>query len=185
MKLLFTLLLAATSLSSSAQKAERLSFAALPIDSASHLVTYTAVVPVAGATKDQLFVRAKEWAARSFVDSKTAARMDDKEAGTYITRGTVKLPGGAQYAMMLAIYTKDGRYKYVIDQLAYTYQVSLGSSGSIGSTGEPAEKWANYGKANARYVDGRVRDVQGLVQKLAADIQVAMTGSTGAAKSDW
>ena len=182
MKLLFTLLFAGASLTASAQKAERLTFAALPVDSASHLVSYSAVVPAVGVTKEQLYLRAKEWAARSFVDSKSAARMDDKDAGTYITRGIIRNSSDTHYAMTLAIYTKDGRYKYVIDQISYTFA----PSGSIGSiTDEPAEKLATYGKINARYVDKRAREIQEIMPKLAAGLQDAMTGKAAGTKSDW
>jgi hypothetical protein len=193
MKKLLLALLCLLAYSAQAQKAARLGYSRLPVDSVTHLVTYSAVVPVEGATKEELYLRAKEWLARSIVDSKAASRMDDKEAGTLVYYGTIKnastsalSDNGGTYGLVFAVYTKDGRYKYVIDQFTYSYRVPAGAR-YIDSKAEAVEKWANYGKMNARYVDTRSIEMEGHVKALASSLAAAMAGrpTAGGAKGDW
>jgi len=184
MKLLFTLLFSLAFLVASAQKAERLTFAALPVDSATHLITYTAVMPIADATKEQLYLRAKEWAARFFVDSKTAGRIDDKEAGTMVCRGLIRRPdNGSAYEFTVSIYTKDARYKYVIDQI--TYQAPpVGML--LSPTFEPVERWATYSKMNARIIENRSTSLDAYMKGIVSEITTAMSGKVlVGGKSNW
>ena len=161
-----------------AQNADFLTFAALPIDSTTHLVTYTGVVAVADAPKEQLLLRARAWAARSFRDSKRAPQMADEAAGTYSSRGVVRLPDGAIYSMVLTVQATNGSYRYIINQLHYTYELSL--SGAIsGRTDESAEHWATYRSINAYYVNVRVHEVRQFIPQLLASLQATMS-TTGA-----
>lgn len=93
----------------------------LPIDSVSNLVTYQGVVKVEGASKDDLYLRAREWFAKTFKSAQAVLQMDDKQAGKLIGKGASK----SYYTYMLypveynlnytiSITTKDGRYRYEI-----------------------------------------------------------------------
>lgn len=93
----------------------------LPIDSATNMITYQEVVKVEGATKDELYVRAREWFARSFKSSKSVIQMEDKEAGKIIGKGSSSglytvLMSTVPYKLdfTVSITVKEGRYRYEI-----------------------------------------------------------------------
>ena len=50
----------------------------LPIDSTTHLITYSEVVKVDG-NKDELYSRAREWFAKTYNSAKNVIQMDDKD----------------------------------------------------------------------------------------------------------
>lgn len=101
----------------------------LPIDSASHKVTYTDVVQVPGASKAELYTRARAWFATSFASAKAVLEMDDVQAGQLIGNAT-----GYYYARFMGadakttlwrtinVQIKDGRYKYTITNFAVDIQ---------------------------------------------------------------
>lgn len=166
-------LLALVGFSARAQGAVSFTFADLPLDATTHLVTYADVVPVAGATKEQLCFRAKEWAARYFMANARAPQLLDQAAGTYSCRGVVHLPYGTSYSMVLTIYAQDGSYKYVINQLFYSYSASS-SDALSGTREESAEHWATYKKRNLHYVDVRVQEVHQLLPPLLASLHSSL-----------
>lgn len=197
MKGLFTLLFALVTLVSSAQKAARLGFSRLPIDSTTHLVTYTAVVPVEGASKETLYLRAKEWAARSLVESQKDILLEDKQAGTLVCHGTIKKPtasiigdNGGTYGLVLGIYTKAGRYKYMIDQLTYSYRAPGATVRFTtiyhDNPAEPVEKWGNSNRRATKYVDDHCIELEEHMKNLVADLVAVMQGhpTSGGTKSD-
>lgn len=97
-----------------------------PLDSSTGQVTYTAVVTVDSTlTADILYTNAKEWAAKYFKSAQHVIQMDDKETGTLILKGNFKtgtncraVIGPTDYInFTLSIYTKNGRYKYILTDL--------------------------------------------------------------------
>lgn len=100
---------------------------ALPIDPDSHLVAYTGVVDVAGATQAQLYSRAYEWVAKNFKSAQDVIQMQDKESGKIIAKGTVKAyvkkyDQGYNF-FTLSIYVKDDKYKYDITNFRNEHKV--------------------------------------------------------------
>ncbi len=93
----------------------------LPSDSTGKTI-YTEVVPVDSTSKNELYLRAKEWFARSYNSSKSVIQIDDKEAGVisgkaftkvFVTMmGVTKHAGNIHYSV--TVYFKNNRYKYEI-----------------------------------------------------------------------
>ncbi|MES2426334.1 MAG: DUF4468 domain-containing protein [Bacteroidota bacterium] len=91
--------------------------------------TYTDTVSAVGKTKDQLYLRAKEYFATNAETLTHKVTMDDKEAGRIIsntvsditqTIGTnlvIKIRFTLRYTFAIAV--KDGKYKYVISDIDY------------------------------------------------------------------
>lgn len=97
-----------------------------PVDSSTGKVSYTEIVIVdSSLTKEILYKNAREWAAKAFVSVQNVIQMDDKEGGTLILKGLIKtgicnvaVIGPSDYvAFTMSIYTKNGRYKYLIADL--------------------------------------------------------------------
>jgi hypothetical protein len=96
----------------------------LPIDPESHMVTYSGVIEVPGATQDQLYTRAASWIAGTatyhVASSKQLLEATDKSQltvnGETQARGPLAQVVGT-VSHSLTIYCKDGRYKYVLTNL--------------------------------------------------------------------
>ena len=92
----------------------------LPLDSISGKITYKEVVKDS-LTKDELYIRTKEWFARSFTSAQDVLQMDDRQAGKLIGKGTARgfnnsalLSNGFTLYYTVSIILKDGKYKYEI-----------------------------------------------------------------------
>ena len=108
-------------------------FAQLPVDSVTKKITFTDVVSVDGATKDQLYARAK-----NLNMLRENVKKDDKAEGTYSYKGSfsVKYPApqvGMQHEgtvnYVTTIFVKDGKYKYTITDLVH--QSVKGNGGKL------------------------------------------------------
>ncbi len=109
-------------------------------------VSYTEVIKVDSATKDQLYLAARKWFADNYKSANDVIQMDDKEAGEIIGKGLFYenlsfgvLVGAEKVAVYhtVKISVKDGRYKYTITGLRGNYH----SSGSrIGTTYIPGNE---------------------------------------------
>ncbi|MCY2955669.1 MAG: DUF4468 domain-containing protein [Planctomycetota bacterium] len=64
----------------------------LPIDSIAGKITYTEVVKVDSATKDQLYSRALEWFANTFKSAKNAIDLSDRGSGFIKANNDVNMP---------------------------------------------------------------------------------------------
>lgn len=93
----------------------------VPIDSITNKIDYQGVQRVDGVSKDELYIRAREWFAKTFVSAQAVIQMDDKEAGKIIGKGVAR----SSFVMLLtpvsytlyytvSITVKDGRYRYEI-----------------------------------------------------------------------
>lgn len=87
------------------------------------LLKFTSVETVEGATKSELFLKARSWVNESFRSSKAVIEIIDKENGEISGNGVVlapfymkqmgsKVKGFTYYNFSFSIYVKDGRYKY-------------------------------------------------------------------------
>jgi hypothetical protein len=92
----------------------------LPIDSATGKIFYKGVVNVDSVSKQELYLRAREWFVNSFKQSNSVIQMDDKESGTIIGKGNTSISvnsmfGSVEYGFIrftVSVYIKDGKYKY-------------------------------------------------------------------------
>lgn len=119
-------------------------------------------------SKDQLYLKAREWAARSFVKANEVIQMDDKEAGKIICKGYFEIEGakngfgmtlGMDYvSFTLSIDIRDNKYRLLLEDLSHkggTYQYSV-TGGSLcndkpacGTFWMPASRWAKYKKRSS------------------------------------
>ncbi len=95
----------------------------LPIDSLTGKITYTDIVYLDSTiTKDELFMVGREWMAKSFKSATDVLKMDDKEEGVMVGKGTMPFNSktmGIEAPMMdlhftISVYLKNGKYKYEI-----------------------------------------------------------------------
>jgi hypothetical protein len=114
----------------------------LPIDSATSKITYSEVVFVDSLTnKNELFLRAREWFAKTYKSSMNVIQMEDKENGKIVGKASMQVYhklGGSNYPSgyinyTIFVYIKDGRYKYEITDFHHTGQyVSEGTISDYG-----------------------------------------------------
>ncbi|MVN76906.1 DUF4468 domain-containing protein [Hymenobacter sp. HMF4947] len=116
--------LLALSFSASAQTAPA---GPLPLSAETHRITYTDVVDVPGATKDELYTRASEWFAKTYNSANNVLQMQDRTAGQLVGKpvlATTVRSLGANYPAgivkyTISVYLKDGKYKYEITDLVH------------------------------------------------------------------
>lgn len=87
------------------------------------IITFTDIITVDSVKKEELYDRARQWFNASFKDARNVIRVADKEAGELLAKGVIisqhwyrslgketLIPIG--YNFDIAIYLKDGKYKY-------------------------------------------------------------------------
>lgn len=154
----------------------------IPVDSSSKLVSYNEVVQVQGASKEDLYIRGREWFANTFVSANHVIQMDDKEAGKIIGKGNSE----GFYTILLTPFTyflnytvsitvKDGRYRYEISPFTMT---TLPGEHSAGGTG-PIEAWVNIYNGNKKSGAGIAKKViphmHSTAERLANGIKSALS----------
>ncbi|MBJ6109467.1 DUF4468 domain-containing protein [Hymenobacter sp. BT523] len=108
--------------------------ATLPVDPDTKQVSYSAVVEAPSTTKDQLYERALEWMTKTYQSDNDVVQIKDKQQGKLVAKGYTTLTqasgsvGMAMFGVMPTpalfleqthtLYLKDGRYKYVLTDLA-------------------------------------------------------------------
>lgn len=94
----------------------------MPIDSITHLITYTDVINVDSTSKDELYSRGREWFAKYYKSSNEVLQMQDMNSGKligkaifYISAWTGIMTVDYGYiTYSISLYFKDNKYKYVI-----------------------------------------------------------------------
>ena len=110
----------------SAQEVDKSYVPEIPYNS-KEKVSYTEVVQVPDATREQLYLRAKAWFSNAFKDSKEVIQMDDRESGTIMGKGnktiwleTAFVPVEVTLHFTVKVFCKEGRYKYEITDMSYS-----------------------------------------------------------------
>ncbi len=85
------------------------------------------VIQVDGVEKNILYDRIKKWIAISYVDANTVIKLDDKEIGELVVKGSIKYSrdkfinacatGYIDYTLQISV--KDNKYKYQISQISH------------------------------------------------------------------
>lgn len=91
--------------------------AQMPIDTVTRKYQYREVVTVNGATKDQLFDKARQWFVSNYKDASEVLQVQDKESGTLVGKGLfiVNFQGGPRKVFhTVSIDCKDGKYRVTI-----------------------------------------------------------------------
>ncbi|MDO7846481.1 hypothetical protein Q5H92_08940 [Hymenobacter sp. M29] len=122
-------------------------YASLPKDSLTQKVSYSGVVSVPGATQTALFGRASEWIARQ-TDRAPGEPTADAGSGMQLVRLRYKqAPQGFTdthanlYYFAVAIYTKEGRFRYQVDDVTYQNENPALTSEDVKNR-VPLEKYA-------------------------------------------
>jgi hypothetical protein len=164
----------------------------LLIDSATHRVAYTGVVEVAGTSKAELYSRAREWFAASFVSAKAVLEMDDREAGKLVGNASSQFIvdfGGILGQSPITLWrrirveVKEGKYRYSLTDFATT------SASGRQVDANNVETWFKPGAASfnkdgtpKRAPASVISGVQKSALGQAASLKEAMTKGVG---KDW
>lgn len=158
-----------------------------PLDATTHRISYEGVVPVPGASAAALYDRARAWVATAYDQHNAQLEREDPAAGEIQLQGTrlaqvyqdYQGVPRASYAGVvrhsLTIYVKDGRYKYVLTDLAHDAQrtPNLHSGGPLEQKHASLYGYAGLGSGQqwAELKTAALRDARQLV----ASLQQAMT----------
>jgi hypothetical protein len=154
----------------------------LPTASETHLVDYSGVVEVAGATQDQLYTRAYDWLTKRYTATASNA-LQDKDKGRLTVQGTTHPHyKGNEFGTVthtFSIYVKDGKYKYDFTNFRHDYVVAgqHGGDASLGPFENETPRKMMVGAGMLHRVWNSLRnetDVQ--VKELIASLELAMAG---------
>lgn len=106
--------------------------------------SFTEVVQVdSNITKNELFSTFMDWIAQNYKSAQNVVQYQDKEAGKIVAKGLFKVmlndpfgapcDGGSVYNT-LSIYVKDGRFKYILDDIHYDGSPKFVASGDLGES---------------------------------------------------
>jgi len=95
-----------------------------PIDEKTGEICFTEIIEVDSLNKSDLYLRAREWFANSFISANNVIQMDNKDAGIIVGKGTFEVYTSLlmrQHAgyvhFTIKIYIKDYKYKYEITNI--------------------------------------------------------------------
>jgi hypothetical protein len=159
--------------------------APLPIDPQTQRITYQGVVQVPGTSQTDLYARAAAWAARTYPVAGQLAL--HPEANEILVKGQRIVTLRTTYAEVLrgsyagvvhhtlAIYVKDGRYKYVLSDLTHdaTGVPNLRSGGALEQDRASLFGYAGLGSQKP-WEELKIEATRD-VRHLMTDLQAAMT----------
>lgn len=102
-------------------------FQHLPLED--NKVVYTRIIDIDSGAKQDIFLKAKQWAVESYGSQKAALQTEDKEAGYIAYKGYLPItllfhggifngkPYNVQLYHVLQFYIKDGRMKVVMSEI--------------------------------------------------------------------
>ena len=165
----------------------------LPVNEES-LIEYTDVVQVNGATKDELYSRAREWFVTRYNSVEDVLQMDDKESGKLIGKafkdimiGLMGISVKKKMYYTIGVYFKDGRYKYSVTNIEYQgYPDKYNNYNAPRRPAEPAiidQLYKKNGKPrsmNKQCKEGTIKSTNALI----ADLKDSMTKSNGLTDED-
>ena len=166
----------------------------LPIDSGTGKITYSDIVYVDSLVKKQeLFLRAREWFAKTYKSSTNVIQMEDKESGEIIGKALMKVyhkalgtyyPSG-HINYTISIYLKEGKYRYEITHFYHTGQIT--SHGATIPDYGSCENMINttdrtMGISHQKMYNYYLEQMDDKTKALIADLKVAMASGK---KSDW
>jgi hypothetical protein len=161
MKKMLLLLLSGTLLTGCCSRKTFDTSVEVPIDPRTEKLSFVETQEVDSVDQLELYSRAREWFARSFVSAKSVLEMDDKEAGKLIGKGFAKIPEmGKTHEMYftVSVFVKNGKYKSEFTDIYYERQ-SYNSSRKIYETKTiyPEETITPDGIANCACMIGKLR----------------------------
>jgi hypothetical protein len=157
-----------------------------------NLFEFNDVIKVDSASKDQLFDRAREWMSRNIESSKDAIDLVDKQEGKILSSIFIKTPlkgGMGQWtesgvSFKIAIYAKEGRYKYELNNFIH---IDLNThkypdAGGNLNNKKPICGW--MGMSNAHWDD--IKDMtKEKVIKMLKSLEISMKQATNNQNNNW
>ena len=153
-------------------------------------IKYSEVVVVEGATKEQLYQKARAWFNDAFKSSKDVIQIQDKETGELAGKGIMtstvifKYLGerkyNASYNFSMKIFVKDGKYKYELTDFD-NYEVAenkVTALGIITSAAECPVKWSmvSQKKMNEVWTSAK-ENLQLKIEPFLASLKKTMSAS--------
>jgi hypothetical protein len=103
----------------------------LPIDPTTRLISYSQVVQVPNASKNELYARAKIWFASTFKSAQSVIQADEKEAGVLIGKGWQQVyvrilgtPLSVKLWYTVKLSFKEGKYRYELTNFMFESEPS-------------------------------------------------------------
>ncbi len=125
---LLALSLLLASISASAQHVTQ-TLVSLPVDPATRQITYSRIIAIPGATKDELYTRGKIWFATAFHAAQGVTLADDQQAGLLVGQGVaatrvtygllLPLPNLVVFKYTIKLSFKDGEYRYILTDFQF------------------------------------------------------------------
>ena len=155
---------------------------------------FSEIVEVSGATKDELFIRGREWFNENFKSAKEVLQIADKESGELSGKGimtvdyVLKYMGTHTYKnnvnFQMSIWVKEGKYKYEMTDFVTSSSDKTYSFGLITSSDETNVKIPMYSekKINEMYLSVKQNTVI-KAQSLIEDLKIKM--SKNSKSSGW
>lgn len=157
-------------------------------------ISFSGVVKVDSISKDDLYIRARDWFNGNFKDSKAVLQIQDKEAGeisgkgvftTYYKHSNLGVQNGydQNFGFKVTIWVKDGRYKYELSNFdnyysgnSYGAAISFGviTSSDICPVKIPMQ---SKSKTDALYVDTKKRAIA-MANTLIETLKISMGKKT-------
>jgi len=169
----------------------------LPIDSLSNKIIYTDVVYVDSLTsKLELYLRAREWFAKTYKSATNVIQMEDKESGkivgkallnVYMTTFVGSKEDGGYINYTITLYVKDGRYKYEITDF---YHTGIFVNSTVGKQPDGGacellidQKKGFWGNSYKKTYESYLFQMDENIKALVSDLKEAMT--TNIKKEEW
>lgn len=90
----------------------------MPTDSVTGLILYTDIETIAGQTKNELYMKAREWFVNTYRNANSILQLEDKESGKLMGKATYqyKFVNGINESVITLTFTinidiKDGKYR--------------------------------------------------------------------------
>lgn len=167
----------------------------LPYDEQSGRIAFSDVVHVSdSASADEIYVRAREWFARTYRSSMDVLQMDDRESGRIIGKASFSVTHralGANYPSgyfryTISIHVRDGRYRYEVSDFYH-----MGDGNKISDSG-PIEEMINtthrvMGISMQRQYNEYLNQLANHIPLLVADLKESLdkSGSGSFEDDDW
>ncbi|GAB4486541.1 MAG: hypothetical protein OHK0019_00380 [Saprospiraceae bacterium] len=145
-------------------------------------------------SKDQLFVKAKEWLFTTYNSGKSVLQMEDKEAGVIIGKGNscqliynnlgIKKDAG-YFSYQITIRFKDGKYRCLLDNITYVRGEMVLPDGADIADDFPKEwKRLMAKKYNKKQWDSMKEQAINHFKLLFVSLQTAMSETASKKKDD-
>jgi hypothetical protein len=165
----------------------------LPVDSATHKITYQGIVQVPGVSQLALYARALNWLTHSFGPSIATLESSDISTGSLTANGYVVfdyafMKKSMQWSMWrrVKIETKDGRYRYTITDFRLGGPIETPEAGGS-SVDEWLAPFIAKSKPPTRLAQSIVNGVEQTAATQISSLQARMSTEAKEAKKekDW